>query len=123
MTDSNIRDLCPELQSIYKMWLSQCHDAGLAVRAIVTWRSSADQDAAKAKGLSNASAGQSPHNCCDTDGKPASRAFDFAVFAPNYITDGADPRYTKAAEIGKELGLVWGGDWHSFKDYDHLELP
>lgn len=122
MTDNNITDLCPELQNIYKQWLAQCHDAGLAVRAIVTWRSSSDQNTAKANGLSNACAGQSPHNCCDVSGAPASKAFDFAVFDnAQYIKDGTDPRYKQAGKIGERLGLVWGGSWHK-PDYDHLEL-
>lgn len=123
MTDSNINDLCPELQAIYQQWLTQCHNAGLAVRAIVTWRSGIDQDAAKAKGLSNAMAGQSPHNCCNPDGFPFSKAFDFAVFDADasYVKDGEDDRYRRAGEIGKTLGLAWGGDWHH-PDWDHLEL-
>lgn len=124
MTDRDIRDLCPELLIIYREWLMQCHEAGLAVKAIVTWRSASDQDKAKASGLSNASAGKSPHNCCDVNGKPASKAFDFAVFDADasYVTNGSDSRYRKAGEIGKSLGLTWGGDFHSFKDFDHLEL-
>lgn len=123
MTDNNISDLCPELQEIYRQWLDKCHDAGLAVKAIVTWRSSFEQDAAKANGLSNASAGDSPHNCCNPDGSANSKAFDFGVFNPDasYVKDGTDGRYKQAGEIGKDLGLVWGGDWHK-PDYDHLEL-
>lgn len=125
MTDSNINDLCPELLVLYREWLIRCHAAGLAVRAIVTWRSDIEQNTAKAKGLSKACAGESPHNCCSADGLPYSKAFDFAVFDENahYVTDGTDERYRQAGEIGKELGLIWGGDWPHFKDWDHLELP
>lgn len=124
MSDRLITDLCPELQPIYKEWLSNCKDAGLNVAAIVTWRSSVDQNAAKAQGLSKAGAGSSPHNCCNDDGSPNSKAFDFGVFEDDgkYVTDGKDPRYTQAAEIGKSLGLVWGGEFHSIFDPDHLEL-
>lgn len=123
MTDSNINDLCPELLAIYREWLIQCHAAGLATRAIVTWRSDVEQNTAKAKGLSNAAAGESPHNCCDADGLPASRAFDFAIYDhdASYVRQGSDERYRQAGEIGKSLGLIWGGDWHH-PDYDHLEL-
>lgn len=31
--------------------------------------------------------------------------------------------YCKLGEIGEQLGLVWGGRWHSIKDYPHFELP
>lgn len=122
MTDSDIHHLCPELLLIYREWMMQCTENGLVVRAIVTWRNAAEQNAAKAQGLSNAAAGQSPHNCCDSDGRPFSKAFDFAVFQNGvYITDGEDRRYTRAGEIGEKLGLQWGGRWHH-PDYDHLEL-
>lgn len=122
MTDSNIKDLCPELLIIYQKWLVQCHEAGLATKAIITWRSGIDQNIAQANGLSNATAGKSPHNCCDANRNPSSKAFDFAIFDNGqYIKDGEDPRYKQAGEIGKSLGLVWGGDWHR-PDWDHLEL-
>lgn len=123
MTDSNVNDLCPELLAIYREWLMQCHEAGWAVKAIVTWRTASEQDKAKAAGLSNAAAGQSPHNCCNTDGTPASRAFDFAIFDhdASYVTNGSDDRYRQAGEIGEGLGLVWGGRW-AHPDWDHFEL-
>lgn len=129
MTDANIQDLCPELLAIYREWLAECHVVGLATRAIVTWRSADEQNTAKAKGLSNASAGESPHNCCDSAGLPNSKAFDYAIFDGNahYVTDGMDDRYRHAGEIGKSLGLVWGGDWTIEKDgckpdWDHLQM-
>ena len=122
-TDRDITHLSPEMLSLYQQWLAECADAGLSVKLITSWRDPADQDAAKAEGLSNAGAGQSPHNCCDADGNPASKAFDFGVFDEdgNYVTDGKDDRYTQAGAIGEELGLVWGGSWHH-PDFDHLEL-
>ena len=124
MTDSDINHLCPELLILYREWLMRCHAAGLAVRVTVTYRDAIEQNAAFAKGLSKAKAGQSPHNCVDANGHPASKAFDFACFDEHarYITNGQDDHYRHAGEIGKELGLVWGGDFKNFKDFDHLEL-
>jgi peptidoglycan LD-endopeptidase CwlK len=124
MADSNLSDLDPRLQPLAQQFLTQCAAAGLKVRIIVTYRNSQDQDEAHAKGLSKALGGQSPHNVCLDNGTPASRAFDFGCFMPDgtYITSGLDPAYSQAAEIAKGLGLVWGGDFFSFKDYDHCEL-
>ncbi len=121
---ADLTQLHPDMQIAVQAWLDNCHAAGLKVSVTVTWRSAVAQEQAKASGLSNAAPGQSPHNICDADGNPAACAFDFACFDDNaqYITDGTDSRYTQAANIGKGLGLVWGGDWQSFKDYDHLEL-
>jgi peptidoglycan LD-endopeptidase CwlK len=121
--DRDPNHLCEALRVIYQEWLDRCFDAGLNAKAIVTWRSALDQDMAKSDGLSNAAAGQSPHNCCDANGNPSSKAFDFAIFEGDgvYITDGTDARYRQAAQIGKGLGLVWGGDW-LHPDWDHLEM-
>jgi peptidoglycan LD-endopeptidase CwlK len=30
--------------------------------------------------------------------------------------------WLEVADIGKELGFSWGGDWRRFKDYPHLEM-
>lgn len=124
MSDRLITDLCPAMQAIYPQWKSRCNAAGLCVSVIVTYRSLVDQENCKALGLSNAGSGQSPHGCVDCNGKPASRAWDFAIFdeKAKYITDGSDPRYAQAGNIGKELGLEWGGDWLKWKDWDHLQL-
>lgn len=121
---ADITKLCPELQIIYKEWQMQCINAGLNTHAIVTWRDASAQNAAKEAGLSNAGAGQSAHNCCDADGNPASKAFDFGIFEDDgsYVTNGTDPRYTQAGNIGVGLNLVYGGNWVKFKDWDHLEL-
>ncbi len=122
--DSAIADLDVRLQPIAQQWLEQCSAAGLKVRITVTWRSATDQNDAKMKGLSNASAGDSPHNTYDANGRPASRAFDFACFMPDgtYISDGNDTAYIQAGQIGKGLDLAWGGDFVTFRDPDHLEL-
>lgn len=129
MTDSAINDLDPRLQPIANQWLDQCAAAGLKVRITVTWRSATDQNDAKIKGLSKASAGNSPHNVCLPDGAPASRAWDFASYEKDgtYITNGTDPSYAYAGSIAMNLGLVWGGIWTVDRDgcgpdFDHCEM-
>jgi peptidoglycan LD-endopeptidase CwlK len=121
---ADLTQLHPDLLPIAQQWLDNCHAANLKVSITVTWRSDVAQEQAKADGLSKAGAGQSPHNVCDASGNPASCAFDFACFDDDahYITDGTDARYTQAGSIGKDLGLVWGGDFSSIFDPDHLEL-
>jgi hypothetical protein len=36
-----------------------------------------------------------------------------------------DPLYNEGIvpETAKSIGLIWGGDWKSFKDYPHYEYP
>jgi hypothetical protein len=131
MTDRNLSDLDPALQPIAAQVIAAGNTAiaPSKVAIIVTWRSSADQQAAKANGLSRAGAGQSPHNWTLADGTPAARAFDFAVFDENgtYVTDGTDPRYAAVGKIAVAADLVWGGNWTVEKDgcgpdSDHCEL-
>lgn len=118
---AELSELCPVLQKMVPVFLEQCASKGLVCRITVTWRSNAEQAAVKKKGLSKAGAGQSPHNCM-INGKPSSKAFDFALFdKTRYITDGSDERYTQAGIIAETLGLLWGGRWRK-PDYDHVEL-
>lgn len=50
------------------------------------------------------------------------RAVDVAVVMHGKVSwSPAD--YAPLGELAKRYGLVWGGSWHSFKDYPHLELP
>ncbi len=133
MSDRDPAHLHPALKTIYMQWLPKCYGAGIMVKPIVTWRDAADQDKAEAEGKSRASFGQSPHNHTLPDGTPAALAFDFGVFEcddegdEKYITDGTDPRYRQAGEIGVALGLVYGGYWTYEEDgcgpdWDHLEM-
>lgn len=127
MTDRNLTDLDPTLQPIAQTcldeWRSTYPDRKAAA-IIVTWRSDADQQAAYDAGLSKCKAGEGKHNVT-VDGNPASRAFDFATFdsSGNYIADGTHPYYADFGAIAVNQGLVWGGNWEGFKDFDHCELP
>lgn len=84
-----------------------------------TYRNNAMQDLYfnKRPKITNARAGQSPHNYLP------SFAFDIA-FIRNRKVDYT-PKYFKAfADIIKTVSndIVWGGDWVRFKDAPHFEL-
>lgn len=51
-----------------------------------------------------------------------SRAIDFAVVFNGKVTWN-DKMYKVAGPYFVAEGLIWGGNWKSFKDYPHLELP
>jgi peptidoglycan LD-endopeptidase CwlK len=133
MTDTNLDDLDDELNSLCQKWLAACQGAGLKVGISQTYRSSAEQDADYAKGrtapgdiITNARGGESPHNCVDENGDPASCAFDFFIYANDgsgkLDWNAADPQWQKAIAIGESLGLVSGSTFHSIKDNPHFEL-
>ncbi len=99
------------------------------MRITDTWRGSAAQNAAAAGGASKATFGNSPHNCVDEIGHPASRAFDFAVIDDKgqYVKDGKDFRYGVAGRIAEAVGLYWAGRWtleHDGvePDFDHIQM-
>lgn len=128
---SNLLELDPRLQPIAQAFLKDSNASLAPSKCVitVTWRNPEAQNAAHAAGLSNAAAGHSPHNCVDINGNPSSRAFDYAILDKDghYVTNGEDSRYATTGQIGKNLLLVWGGDWtmekdHCNPDYDHLQM-
>ncbi|MED5043304.1 LysM peptidoglycan-binding domain-containing protein, partial [Geobacillus stearothermophilus] len=49
-------------------------------------------------------------------------AIDFALMNPDgSISWNVDAKWKRVAQIGKSLGLEWGGDWKSFPDYPHFQ--
>lgn len=113
--------LHPELQEIVKEFESKCKAAGLNVLITETFRTKAEQDALYAKGrtapgkiVTNCKYPTSPH-CWGV-------AFDFCRNVRGREYDDSDDFFRKCGEIGKKLGLFWGGDFRSFTDKPHLEL-
>ncbi|MDO4295630.1 MAG: M15 family metallopeptidase [bacterium] len=128
----DITMLHPRLQELAKTWQRNCMDRGIQVKIGECFRTVAEQDALYAQGRTT------PGNIV-TNAKGSSYssqhqwgiAFDF--FLDMDINGNGrkdDDRYNdstkmfeKAAELGKSLGLGWGGDWKSIVDKPHLYLP
>lgn len=129
MTSRSITDLHPDIQPLCREFLAQCHAESIFCFLTCTYRSNTEQDEDYAKGrtapgkiITNARAGQSKHNFTIAD-KPASKAFDVAVKGNDGLDwDVTHPCWQRTGEIGKSLGLTWGGDFHSIKDYPHFEI-
>ena len=125
--------LChPRLQRIASAWIKACATEGITVAISETLRTAAEQDALYAQGRTK------PGNIV-TYAKGSSYrsqhqwgiAFDFYlkmdIDGDGKISDDAyndsQGHFKRAAEIGKKLGLAWGGDWSSIVDKPHLYLP
>jgi peptidoglycan L-alanyl-D-glutamate endopeptidase CwlK len=113
--------LHPELLQIVREFEIRCKAAGLNVLVTETYRTKAEQDALYAKGrtmpgniVTNCRYPNSPH-CWGV-------AFDFCRNVRGREYDDSDGFFKKCGEIGKSLGLFWGGDFKSFVDKPHLEL-
>jgi len=64
--------------------------------------------------VTNAKGGYSYHNF--------GLAFDFALLKDDgSVSWNVDDKWKRVAQIGKSLGLEWGGDWKDFKDYPHFQ--
>ncbi len=107
-----------------------CRGEGIHAFFTTTYRSNEEQEELYAQGrtkagkiVTNARAGQSKHNFT-IDGKPAARAFDVAVKnddgSLNWNTK--HPHWKRIGEIGKALGLVWGAEFKSIKDFPHFQM-
>lgn len=124
--DDVIKTLSISLSPRAKIFLDRCNQvlAPDHIRLTVGYRDSVDQERALAEGLSQAGAGQSPHNCINANGQPAARGFDFAVIDAkgNYISQGEDRRYAVCGHIAETFGLVWGANFPK-PDWDHVQLP
>lgn len=120
---TSLSDLHPEMRRIVEEWLRRMRAAGYDVKITNTLRSLETQAARNAAGVSTVSVGY--HN--------SGLAIDYTVKSPTrgwFYPQPNDPpavlaeamRLQKAgADIGKALGLRWGGDWE-FVDAYHLEL-
>lgn len=102
--------------------IRRSYDKGLYIAFSDGYRSHAEQNRLYNQGrttpgniVTNARGGQSIHN--------------FGLALDMYITNkqGTTARWTqselkKAANIAKEIGFEWGGDWKSFPDYPHIQM-
>ena len=133
MQDMRDITMChPVLQELAARWMKQCEQVGIVVRIGECLRTVAEQDALYEQGRTK------PGNIV-TNAKGSSYssqhqwgiAFDFYlqmdVDGDGKLSDDAyndsTGMFGKAADIGKQLGLGWGGDWKSIVDKPHLYLP
>ena len=90
--------------------------SGIDIEMTDAFRGQEAQNDDKAKGNSNAAWGSSPHNY--------GVAFDCAPIVNGTLCwpPKSDPIWQTISEVGKGLGLTWGGDFHSICDLPHFEL-
>lgn len=139
-----IEHLHPKLQPLCRLFLEHCKNAGMDVFITQTYRSTAYQNGLYAQGrtqaqlnavgltnvkaepakprVTDARGGSSEHNAT-LGSQPASRAFDIAFMSEGKASWADSMPWSKAGAIGRSLGLEWGGDWVSFKDRPHFQLP
>lgn len=114
----------PRLQAKAKELVAECAKVGIKIKITDCFRSVAEQDALYAKGRTTA--GKIVTNCRGTDYASMHMwgvAFDFCLDSRTGAYDNSSGLFNKVGAIGKKIGLEWGGDWTSFVDLPHFQLP
>jgi peptidoglycan L-alanyl-D-glutamate endopeptidase CwlK len=118
-SERNIATLLPQAQPLARALIEAAAAAGIAIKIISGTRTYEEQNTLYEQGrtttgriVTNARGGYSNHNF--------GIAFDIGVFeGGRYIPES--PAYKRVGELGKRLGLEWGGDW-KFQDEPHFQL-
>ncbi|TLY39119.1 MAG: LysM peptidoglycan-binding domain-containing protein [Nitrospirae bacterium] len=126
LNEQRLAQVHPLLAIRGRCMIELCAYTGIAVLVTQGLRSWEEQDALYAKGrtvppigkkhiVTKAKGGQSYHNF--------GLAFDIVVLdaVGKADWDVDHPGWKKAGELGKSVGLDWGGDWKSFKDLPHFQ--
>jgi peptidoglycan L-alanyl-D-glutamate endopeptidase CwlK len=123
-TERNIATLHPRAQQkareFMQLVVPLMKSKNVDVRIISGLRTYAEQQALYDQGrtkpgpiVTKARPGFSNHNF--------GTAWDIGLFeGKKYLTNS--PLYKEVGEISRSLGLTWGGDFKSFKDYPHYEV-
>lgn len=118
-----LEDLRPEFRTKFESVLAACKAQGVDLLVTCTLRTLEEQTALYAKGRSlpgakvtNAKAGKSAHNF--------GLAADVVVIVngkPDW--SGCDRGWKIYGSAVRQAGLEWAGDWTSFKELPHCQLP
>lgn len=128
---ARLAGLLPVVRTATERLIQRSFAIGIPIVITQGLRTIAEQDALYAQGRSKpgkvvtrARGGYSYHNF--------GMAVDYALLMPDgrsvswdtKVDGNRDKRadWIQVAEIGKELGFTWGGDWTSFPDYPHLQM-
>jgi LAS superfamily LD-carboxypeptidase LdcB len=114
-----VRGLKPEAAQLAQQLIDVASLRGIEVRIIAGYRSNEQQNELYAQGrtkpgpkVTNVIGGCSVHN--------TGLAFDIGVFQEGKYLDES-PMYSEVGQIGKSLGLEWGGDKRTVIEEPHFE--
>lgn len=126
----NSEGLHPIVEEKTEQLIKYSSEKGIDIIITDGYRSIEEQDKLYKQGrqnseqvVTNAEGGQSYHNY--------GLAVDYALLNENgdpiwdIHYDGnknGEPDWFEVADIAKELGFTWGGDWSRFVDYPHLQM-
>ena len=120
----NLDDLSSRSKPKFFEFLARCTEAGIAVMIVNVLRTEAEQAENIKKGVS----WTKNSNHLPKPPEMKSEAIDicpyemWSLYGPDKLEwNSDDPVWQKLGEIGKKIGLGWGGDWKQ-KDMGHFEF-
>jgi len=117
-----LEHLHPQTRKKAERLLSLCREAGLPVAITETLRTAAEQDNLYAQGRTKPGKVVTQARGHDfQSGHQWGVAFDFCRNVRGAEWDESDGFFARAGELGKSVGLRWGGDFRDFKDPSHFE--
>lgn len=136
--DRDLNHLQPFFKAKVEAWLAALKAEGIELKVTETLRSFARQEELFALGrtkpgvkVTNARAGQSNHHwglavdCYPIDDNPETVNLEVALGKPVINFDRYPHLMTamkRAAEVGMQFYVDWGGAWKTFRDYPHFQL-
>lgn len=130
MSELIIEGLVPELAAKAREHRTRAHAMGLDIVFVSgarTWSEQMD-DYAKGRGMTAAGWVVTDKDRIVTKALPdhdphvRRAAYDLVPIVNEREAWTRIDLFQELGRIGKELGLVWGGDWKNLHDYDHFEL-
>lgn len=123
MASRKLEDLIPRFRDKAEQVLSLASEAGFDFLVTCTFRSEKEQAALYAQGrtkpgprVTNAKPGESAHN--------VGFAVDIVpIIAGKPIWDAAHPLWQEYGRLVRLVGLEWAGDWTTFKEFPHMQMP
>lgn len=120
LSSRDIGLLRPDVAANCRIWRARCRAAGLNVLITSTVRDAACQEYLYQQGRTRpgpiVTNGRVPTFHSDRAGL----AWDFCRNVPGQ--EYSDPDFfRRAADIAKDMGFSWGGDWRSFPDRPHIQ--
>ena len=126
MASRSLDDLQPLLRQKAQYHVSICAAEGIDLLIYCTLRTAGEQAELYSRGRTK------PGRIV-TYAKPGSSAHQFGLAydcvplragKPVWNAKGADLElWQRVGRIGKSLGLEWAGDWTSFKEFPHFQVP
>lgn len=122
MASRSLDDLTPDTRAVAFRLIEIAKENGIDLRVVSTLRTCDDQNAIYNQGrttpgpiISGASGCRSWHVW--------GRALDVMVVDDDgkLVTNGRDPRYDQLGDIGRNLGMIWGGNFSWGRDAVHFE--